>query len=185
MRILFLILIFILTIFISGCIQTENDATVENATVGNVTGQHPSLSDIVKKIKNNPYDYLTPYDGFSYDNITVSVEENKITVRAVSKDLEGEDIYVFVYDNGTLVLKSYCLEALPLSVKDKAVGVALSNETIYKNAEAYVQGRRILPHTSAKFYMPKELFSVTWHGERVVSALVDLDEETVVNVYIS
>lgn len=183
---LFLIFTFILTIFISGCIQTEvrNNAT-ENATVvGNVTGKH-SLSDIVKEIKNNPYDYLTPYDGFSYDNITVSVEDNKITVRAVSKDLEGEDIYVFVYDNGTLVLKSYCLEALPLSVKDEAVGVALSNETIYKKAEGYVTVRRILPHTSAKFYMPKELFSVTWHGERVTSALVDLDEETVVKVYIS
>jgi len=48
----------------------------------------------------------------------------------------------------------------------------MSNETIAKNAT----------QTSAKFYKPKVLSSVTWHGDRIVS--VDLDEKRVMGVWL-
>jgi len=141
--------------------------------------------DLVEKIRSNPDEYLYPFDGFRYDNISVELKDETIYVKATCSELEGEDIYVFVNENGTLTLRSYCLEALPKVVKMRAVEIAMSNETIGRNAEGVVTVRRILPHTSAKFYIPKVLFSVTWHEERVVSALVDLDEGKVVRVYVS
>ncbi len=128
--------------------------------------------------------HLYPFDGFSYDNISVELRNDTIYVRAKCSELEGEDIYVFVNEEGRLILRSYCLEALPGSVKLNAIELALSNETIKRNASGIVTVRRILPQTSAKFYIPKELFSVTWHGGRIVSALVDLDEGKVVRVYV-
>ena len=144
-----------------------------------------TAEDVAERIRSNPDDFLFPYDGFNYTEVNVSVEGERIVVKARSEDLPGKDVYLFVVDNGSLTLKSYLLEALPLSVKEKVISVALSNETVYENAGGYVTVRRVLPHTAAKFYLPKEMFSVTWHGDRVVSALVDLDEERVVRVFIS
>ncbi len=136
-----------------------------------------NLTDLVKS-------NLYPFDGYRYDNVSVKVEDNKIFVKAKCSELEGEDDYIFVNDNGTLILKSYCLEALPQALKDELIGIALSNRTIAENANGIVTVRRILPQTSAKFYAPKELFSVTWHGEKTVSALIDLDAKRVVRIYI-
>ncbi len=128
---------------------------------------------------------LVPFDGFSYDNVSVKRVGNEIIVKAKCKDLDGEDEYIFRYENGTLRLVSYCLEALPISLKYEAVSIALSNETVSKNARGVVTVRRILPDTAAKFYEPKELLSVTWweNGNAVVSALIDPDEKVVVRVF--
>ncbi len=136
-------------------------------------------------VKPNLSDYLTPFDGLNYDNVTVRKEGHTIYVKARYSEIDGEDIYVFVDENGTLVLKSYCLEAIPENVKLEAIEIALSNETIAKNAKGVVTVRRILPQTAEKFYEPKELLSVTWHGTKVVSALIDLEERRVVSVYVS
>ncbi len=169
MRLAILLLIPILFL---GCVFHNNAKNVN------------SSSALESQIIKNPDDYLYPFDGFSYDNVSVKVEGNYIYVTAKCSELEGEDTYLFVNDNGTLILKSYCLEALPESVKLEAISIAMSNETISKNANGIVTVRRILPQTSAKFYEPKELFSVTWHGSRMVSALVDLEEGKVVRVWI-
>ncbi len=182
-RLLFLIFLFVVLL---GCIQDESSKNIIKESETNISKESPpTLEELAEKIKKNPDEFLSPYDGFSYDNITVSVEDDKITVKAKSKDLPGEDTYLFVYENGILILKSYLLEAIPLSVREKAINIAMSNETIYGNAKGYVTVRRILPHTAAKFYLPKELFSVTWHGDRIVSALVDLEEKKVVRTYVS
>jgi len=172
------IVLLIFSLLFLGCIQnvvTEENSP-QNATV--------NTAELKRLIIENPNEYLYPFDGFSYDNIRVDVEGYYIYVTAKCSELEGEDTYLFVNDNGTLILKSYCLEALPESVKLEAVSIAMSNETIAKNANGVVTVRRILPQTSAKFYEPKELFSVTWHGDKMVSALVDLDEKNVVSVWI-
>ena len=173
------IVLLIFSLLFLGCIQnvvTEENSP-QNATV--------NTAELKRLIIENPNEYLYPFDGFSYDNISVDVEGCYIYVTAKCFELEGEDTYLFVNDNGTLILKSYCLEALPESVKLEAVSLAMSNETVAKNANGVVTVRRILPQTSAKFYEPKELFSVTWHGDRIVSALVDLDEKRVVKVWLS
>ena len=141
----------------------------------------PNGTNLTELVKANLY----PFDGYSYDNVSVKVNGKLVYVKARCSELDGVDEYLFLYDNGTLILKSYCLEALPKALKDELIDIALSNATIAENAEGVVTVRRILPQTSAKFYKPKELFSVTWHGNRVVSALIDLDEEKVVRIYVS
>ncbi len=163
-KIILLFFIFIISASLFGCV-THNES-------------------IAEKIKRNPNDYLYPFDSFNYDKINVSVEGNRIYVVAKSNELNGEDIYLFLYDNGTLILKSYCLEALPLNLKNRAIEIALSNETIANNANGIVTVRRILPQTAERFYLPKELFSVTWHGNITVSALIDMDDERIVSIYV-
>ncbi len=136
--------------------------------------------DITEKVRENLY----PFNEFEYDSINVSVKGDKIYVVAKSSELDGEDVYLLLNDNGTLILKSYCLEALPVGLKQKAVAIALSNEQIFYNANGFITVRRILPFTAEKFYQPKELFSVTWHGNKTVSALIDIEEEKIVAIYI-
>ncbi len=159
----FIISISLISIFFLGCVNKES---------------------IKEKIENNPDEYLFPFDGFKYDSINVSVEGDRVYVVAKSSELDGEDVYLFVISNNSLILKSYCLEALPINLKERAIEIALSNEKIAYNADGVVTVRRILPQTSERFYMPKELFSVTWHGNKTVSALIDMDEEKIVNIYI-
>ncbi len=142
---------------------------------------HTTHTNLTELVKANLY----PFDGYSYDNVSVKVMGDLVYVKARCSKLDGVDEYLFMNDNGTLILKSYCLEALPQALKDELIEIALSNETIAKNAEGVVTVRRILPQTSAKFYAPKELFSVTWHGNSIVSALIDLDKGKVVRVYVS
>ncbi|ADC64519.1 hypothetical protein Ferp_0340 [Ferroglobus placidus DSM 10642] len=189
-----LLLFFLLfAILVAGCFQSgevksgaeSNQSKSESYQNHKSENNTLTAEEIAERIENYPEEFLSPYDGFSYTEVNVSVEGEKIIVKAKSNDLPGEDIYLFVFENGSLTLKSYLLEALPLSVKEKAISVALSNETIYENAKGHVTVRRVLPHTAAKFYIPKELFSVTWHSDRVVSALVDLDENRVVRIYVS
>ncbi|ADC69693.1 conserved hypothetical protein [Methanocaldococcus sp. FS406-22] len=167
----------ILLIFVSGCLTPKK---FDKNSISDKEADNK-----VKDIKDDLKEWLIPFNGYKYDNITISKINDEIVVHATSKDLDGEDIYVFIYKNDTLMLKSYSLEALPKDVKEKAINIALRNEEIYKNAEGYVTVKRILPQTSKKFYLPKILFSVTWHSkDKVVSALIDLDEEKVVKTYI-
>jgi len=178
------ILIFLIILFTAGCInETKTDEVIKFKTTD--LKKAKNISEMIDEINKNPYDFLTPYDGFIYDNISTSSSDNRITVKASSKELEGDDIYLFIYENGSLILKSYSLEALPSSLKDEAVAIALSNEKVYRNAKGELTVRRILPHTAAKYYMAKELFSVTWHGDRIVSALVDVEDGIIVKTYFS
>ncbi|AKG90988.1 hypothetical protein GAH_01730 [Geoglobus ahangari] len=169
------------------CIQEENAKTNFSGNGTNTSDENSvqTIDELAREIKNAPEDFLYPYDGLSYDTIAVNVESGRVIVKATSEEVPGEDVYMFVYENGTLVLKSYLLEAIPPSVREQAIAIALSNRTVYENADGHITVRRVLPHTAAKFYIPKELFSVTWHGDRIVSALVDLEEGTVVKTYLS
>ncbi len=177
MRKLTLLLIFLIFF---GCLTNlgcvTNSKTQLNKNPGNRTAK-----TVLSRIK----EYLCPFDGYSYSNVSVKINGSYIYVRAKCSKLEGEDDYLFVNDNGILILKSYCLEALPGNVKADAIAVAMSNRIVAENASGIVTVRRILPQMSAKFYKPKVLFSVTWHGSKVVSALVDLDRGRVVRVWTS
>ncbi len=173
----FLFFVFlVLALTVAGCNRPEQPDS-KNTSL--------SLSEVIEKeIRNSRA--LIPYDGFSYDQINVTRDGLAIEVRAYSAELDGVDIYRFVYDNGTLILKAYCLEALPSSLKDRAICIAMGDEKVRNSSpDGDVTVRRILPHTASKFYQPKELFSVTWHGEKVISALVDVEEEKVVSVWSS
>ncbi len=172
---LFLIfLIFFGCLINLGCVT--NSKTELNKNPGNRT-----TKAVLSKIK----EYLCPFDGYSYSNVSIKINGSYIYVRAKCSKLEGEDDYLFVNDNGILILKSYCLEALPRNIKAEAIAVAMSDRLVAENASGIVTVRRILPQTSAKFYKPKVLFSVTWHGSKVVSALVDIDRGKVVRVWMS
>lgn len=183
---IFFIFIFLISIFLAGCLNDEV-GNQSNSSEFNQTGMQVTKKelDAVEKLNKTPYDYLKPYNGFEYDNIDIKVRGEKITVTATVEGMEGEDIYVFINESNNLILNSYSLEALPASLKSEAISIALSNEEIYSNANDEPTVRRILPHTSEKYYQPKELFSITWKGEKVVSALVDLDSGEVVRVYFS
>jgi hypothetical protein len=166
--------IFLLISFLFfGCISSVNKSLNEN------TNKNTSKISILSKINKSLY----PFDDCSYSNVSISISGEYIYVKAKSSMLKGEDIYLFVNRNGTLILKSYCLEALPESVRSEAIAVAMSNRTIAENTTGIVTVRRILPQTSAKFYEPKVLFSVTWHGSKTTSALVDLDSGKVVRIW--
>jgi hypothetical protein len=77
------------------------------------------------------------------------------------------------------------LEAIPESVRQDAIGIAMQDPGI---AGALSDGagvptvKRILPETSSEFYAPKTLLSVTWI-DRAVSALVDMDTHRVVKTW--
>jgi len=174
----FLFFIFlVIALAVAGCTHSEQLNSTKNASL--------NLSEVIEKeIKSSRA--LMPYDGFSYDQINVTSNGNIVEVRASSAQLDGVDIYRFIYNNGTLILKSYRLEALPLSLKERAMSIAMGDERVGSmNPDGEVTVVRILPHTSSKFYQLKELFSVTWHGEKVISALVDVEKEKVVSVWSS
>ncbi|AEA47860.1 hypothetical protein [Archaeoglobus veneficus] len=175
---IFFALLLIFALAIAGCNQPGSGDSVGNTSS---SSEVANTSEVIeKKIMTS----LLPYDGFTYKSVNITCDGSTIDVVATSPELDGTDIYRFVYDNGTLILKSYCLEALPLSLKEKAIAIAMSDERVRnQNPSGEVTVRRVLPETASKFYQPKELFSVTWHGETIVSALVDVEEEIVVSVW--
>jgi len=131
---------------------------------------------------------IAPYDGVVYDNVAVSVSENGVMhlrVSAKSSACGYPDLYDFTYQNRELVRTGYLLEAIPESVRQDAIGIAMQDPGI---AGALSDGagvptvKRILPETSSEFYAPKTLLSVTWI-DRAVSALVDMDTRRVVETW--
>jgi len=170
-----LMLLLMISLLFFGCVTTGRPQ-LKSKNNNNSTSK-----TLLSRIK----EYLCPFDGYRYSNVSIKINGSRILVKAKCSELNGEDYYLFVNDSGILVLKSYCLEALPENVKNEAVAVAMSNKIIAKNASGPVTVRRILPQTSEKFYKPETLFSVTWHGNKVVSALVDLNTGKVVRVWAS
>ncbi len=132
---------------------------------------------------------IVPYDGVVYDNVTVSVVEKEgamhLHVSATSSACGYPDLYDFRYQNRELVRTGYLLEAIPESVRQDAIWIAMQYPGI---ADALSDGagmptvKRILPETSEKFYAPKTLLSVTWIDE-TVSALVDMDARMAVEMW--
>jgi len=132
---------------------------------------------------------IAPYDGMLYDNVTVSVVEKEgamhLRVSTTPSACRYPDLYDFTYQNRELARTGYLLEAIPESVRQDAIGIAMQDPGI---AGALSDGagvptvKRILPETSSEFYAPKTLLSVTWI-DRAVSALVDMDTRRVVKTW--
>ena len=80
----------------------------------------------------------------------------------------------------------YLLEAVPDSIRNEAINVALRNEDVKAALGSGMTGipsvKRILPETAANYYVPKPLISVTWM-QQSVSALVDMDSRSVVRIW--
>ena len=173
-RKLLLFIVFFIFIGCIGCIHQEKETLLE------------------KKIKES----LVPYQR-EYTNISINKTERNgiliIEVWASTDASELKDFYRFYYNitSNKLVLKNYVLEDLPLDIREKAISIALENQEVAEflevNAiEAYPTVKRILPETSANYYAPKTLFSITWidiKSKKIISALVDLEKEKVVNVW--
>ncbi|MCK4938459.1 MAG: hypothetical protein KAR85_07635 [Methanosarcinales archaeon] len=183
------LLIALLMAAISGCIMGAEDAPFNNSVVW--IGTPPAKSeDIGKMIVQQ----VIPYAGTEYDNITISAsQENdkiRLHVSSVSANTMYPDLYDFTYnyDNNELIRVSYLLEAIPESVRGKAIGIAMQNEQIMGVLSTGIGGssipsvKRILPETAEKFYEPKTLLSVTWKDSSL-SALVDVDAGQVVGVW--
>ena len=131
---------------------------------------------------------IAPHPGMVYDNVTVSPSENGVMhlrVSATSSACGYPDLYEFTYQNRELVRTGYLLEAIPESVRQDAIGIAMQDPGI---AGALSDGagvptvKRILPETSSEFYAAKTCLSVTWI-DRAVSALVDMDTRRVVETW--
>jgi hypothetical protein len=103
-------------------------------------------------------------------------------VIAAIKESDRPDIYDFAYEDGTLLLTGYLLEAIAPQYRDDAISTALTNSEITSSLinPGIPTVRRILPRTSEKLYAPKTLLSVTWDW---TSALIDPDEHKVVKVW--
>jgi hypothetical protein len=131
------------------------------------------------------WDEISPYRAeYETVNISAGTEGKKLRLKviAVIKESDRPDIYDLVYDNDSLLLTGYLLEAIPLQYREDAISTALASSEMA--TMSIKQGtptvRRILPKTAEKYYEPKTLLSVTWEGS---SALIDPDLHKVVNVW--
>ncbi len=141
--------------------------------------------DVSPKIEELLWNEISPYrTDYETVNISSGAEGKKLRLNVIAaiKESDRPDVYDFVYDNGSLLLTGYLLEAIPVQYRDDAISTALASSEIstlpIKPGTPTV--RRILPKTSEKYYAPKILLSVTWDG---ISALIDPDEHKVVKVW--
>ena len=137
------------------------------------------------KIEELLWNEVTPYrTEYETVNISKSAEGKKLRLKVIAliKESDRPDIYDFVYEEGSLLMTGYLLEAIPVQYRDEAISTALAgSETASMSIKPGTPTvRRILPKTSEKYYAPKTLLSVTWEGS---SALIDIDEHKVVNVW--
>jgi hypothetical protein len=96
-----------------------------------------------------------------------------LRVSATSSACRYPDLYDFTYQSRELVRTGYLLEAIPESVRQDAIAIAMQNHEIAGalSGDAGVPTvKRILPETSEKFYAPKTLLSVTWIDRAVMDA---------------
>ena len=195
----------LLLIFLAGCITAQKPHINNSSPQVQVEEELPKFyvqgvklgGEKLEKMKIDIMRALAPLPGVTYDAINVTATKLSsglnLEVVASSRVSEGLDIYRFYYDPGSrkITLKGYVLEAIPPTVRSKAVSIALDSEEVQRilseNAIAVeTRVRRILPETAAKYYAPKTLFSVTWSDFEkrvVVSALVDLDSGRVVQTW--
>lgn len=137
------------------------------------------------KIEEQLWNEVTPFrTEYETVNISASPEGNKLRLKVIAaiKESDRPDIYDFAYEDGTLLLTGYLLEAIAPQYRDDAISTALTNSEITSSLinPGIPTVRRILPRTSEKLYAPKTLLSVTWDG---TSALIDPDEHKVVKVW--
>jgi hypothetical protein len=137
------------------------------------------------KIEELLWNEISPYrTEYETVNISSSAEGKKLRLKVIAaiKESDRPDIYDFVYENESLLMTGYLLEAIPAQYRDEAISTALASSEIatlsIKPGTPTV--RRILPKTSEKYYVLKTLLSVTWDGS---SALIDPDEHKVVKVW--
>ncbi len=195
----------LLLIFLAGCTTAQKSHISNSSPQVRVEEELPEFyvrgveieGEKLEEMKNQIMRALVPLPGVTYEAINVTATELgtglNLEVVASSRVSEGLDIYRFYYDPGSrkITLKGYVLEAIPPTVRSKAVSIALYSEEMQRilseNAIAVEpRVRRILPETAAKYYAPKTLFSVTWSDFEkrvVVSALVDLDNGRVVQTW--
>ncbi len=141
--------------------------------------------DVSPKIEELLWNEISPYRT-EYETVNISAiatgKDIRLKVTGFIKESDRPDIYEFSYQDGSLLMTGYLLEAIPVQYRDDAISTALSNSEIASSpvSRGIPAVRRILPHTSIKYYAQKTLLSVTWDG---TSALVDPDERKVINVW--
>ena len=141
--------------------------------------------DVSQEIEELLWNEISPYRT-EYETVNISSssagKDIRLKVTAFIKESDKPDIYEFSYQDGSLLMTGYLLEAIPVQYRDEAVSIALSSSEISSSPVSHGTPtvRRILPHTSMKFYAQKTLLSVTWDG---ISALVDPEEGKVANVW--
>lgn len=131
---------------------------------------------------------IAPYEGVVYDNVTVSaMKKDGVThlhATATSPACIYPDRYEFIY-NDHLVRTGYLLEAIPESIRQDAIGIAMQDPEIagvLSGDAGTPTVRRILPETAEKFYTAKTCLSVTW-ADASASALIDMDSRSVVGTW--
>ncbi len=173
-------------LIISGCITSGSNNRPDWVHQVNWEGDIPEDA----KIETLLWEQVTPYRSIEYDMVNISTSRSgnavSIRVKAGSTQSPYQDIYDFSYQDGTLVMTGYLLEAIPATDRVKALDIIFSQGEEIRQAITQSRSeptvKRILPHTSEKFYKPKTLLSVTWQ-DVLVSALVDVDSYTIVEIW--
>jgi hypothetical protein len=118
------------------------------------------------KIEELLWNEVSPYmTEYGTVNISAGAEGKKLLIKVIAsiKESDRPDIYDFVYENESLLMTGYLLEAIPAQYRNDAISTALASSEIatlsIKPGTPTV--RRILPKTSEKYYAPKILLSVT------------------------
>ncbi|HUV82933.1 MAG TPA: hypothetical protein VMW53_07665 [archaeon] len=184
MRYLNILLAIVFTglILTGGCI-TAPESSADITWIG-------TPPDDRKVIESKMATMISPYQGAVYENVTASAskENDRINIHVTGSISSSQypDLYDFTYHNKELVQVGYLLEAVPDSIRNEAINVALRNEDVKAALGSGMTGipsvKRILPETAANYYVPKTLISVTWI-QQPVSALVDMDTRSVVRVW--
>jgi len=188
-KISILIIIAISTALIigAGCITDTETGNKDRSYTIVWTGTPPVDHKLIEAELSHQ---IAPYPGTGYDNVTVSVTEKDedgamhFRVSATSPTCRYPDLYDFAYRNRELIQTGYLLEAIPETTRQDAIGIAMQHPEIADalSGAGVPTVKRILPETSAKFYVAKTCLSVTW-ADASVSALVDMDSRSVVETW--